>query len=71
MKPRERLREIRRAEPDGIELITLDGTVVTLHGHGVDLAEKIRTRERAFRLLTDALHDAPVSSGDSPRDWQL
>ncbi len=71
MKPRERLREVRRGEPDVVELVTTDGDVGLLHAHGVNLEERIRTRERAIALLADALLDAPVASDDRRRDWAL
>jgi hypothetical protein len=46
------LREIRRGEfADELYLIATDGTVTILHAHGVHADERLRTRERALKLL--------------------
>jgi hypothetical protein len=46
------LRDIRRGEcGDEIELIDSAGCVVILHAHGVHPDERLRTRERALKLL--------------------
>jgi hypothetical protein len=46
------LREIRRGEcADEVYLVATDGTVTILHAHGVHADERLRTRERALKLL--------------------
>lgn len=49
------LREVLRGEaPDEIQLITTDGSVLIAHAHGVHDDERLRTREAALRLLSEA-----------------
>jgi hypothetical protein len=57
------LQEVRRgAAPDELEVIDQTGTVLILHAHGMHTDEQLRTRERALRLLADALaaHPEPI-----------
>ena len=51
-----RLREVARGrEPDELEFITTDGSVLLAHAHGVHADEQLRTREAIFRLLWERL----------------
>ena len=51
-----RLREVRRGEdPDELQLVTTDGHVILLSGYGLTPDERIRTREAAVTLLSEAL----------------
>ena len=50
------LSQIRRGEaPDELELLDGAGLIVILHAHGIHDDEKLRTRERALRLLSEVL----------------
>lgn len=50
------LREIRRGEQlDEIYLVDIEGRVVIVHAHGIHDDERLRTREAALRLLSEAL----------------
>jgi hypothetical protein len=60
MRPTEKLREIRRGDADLLELVTTDGAMILLHAHGVHLDEQVCTKERALKVLCDALRDAPA-----------
>ncbi len=51
-----RLNQMCRGEaPDEIFLVDTTGAVLILHAHGVHDDEKLRVRERALHLLSEAL----------------
>jgi hypothetical protein len=46
------LREVRRGtEPDELEFILADGTVLIAHAHGIQVDEQRRTREALLKVL--------------------
>jgi len=45
----------RGEAPDEIFLVDTTGAVLILHAHGVHDDEKLRVRERALHLLSEAL----------------
>ena len=46
------LREVRRGtEPDELEFILTDGTVLIAHAHGIHADEQRRTREALLKVL--------------------
>ena len=58
--------DVRRgAAVDELELIDRAGHVVLLTAYGVNLDERRRTRERAFRLLSTALARGPQWAQDA------
>lgn len=55
MKPAPALREVRRGEDlDEIQLVATDESVLIVHAHGLHADEKLRTRETALKLLSEA-----------------
>ena len=49
------LREVRRGtEPDALEFILTDGTVLIAHAHGIHTDERRRTREALLKVLGPA-----------------
>jgi hypothetical protein len=54
--PAAALREVRRGDDgDEIHLIDTEGRVTIVHAHGIHDDERLRTRERALQLLSEAL----------------
>lgn len=54
------LERIERGEGHTLELIDNAGLVYLVHAHGVDDAERARTREAVLRLLREALERRPA-----------